>query len=694
MDRNYSNLLEKIALGLLGVLLFLFPLTFTIWTTDAFVLPKQILIGLTTFAALILFGVKSVAAKKVILRKTPFDLPIVLFAAALTLSTFFATAKFDSATALFPIFFLVILFFTIVNFAKDEKSNLFLLTTFVAGAFISAAISALYYFKIYILPFTFTHAPNFNTFGSLLDQAVYLVVAAPVAAALLLPFVFDRKSNESQEKRTKRLVRIGAFGFVTAVILVSLLITIYQLFTTQKPFLLPFGVGFQTALAAISQDSQRILQGLLFGSGFGTFVENFTRYKPAEFNLNQTLWGLTFFRSSSFALELLATTGILGIASYAFLLFKAFKERPIFAPLVLVVLASLLLPFSFTSIALLFIVLALYASIQGLHNDNKFYDIELELLGKKKGLISMEPVDSKTSVYTRNMAYIVLGLIAVIIITLGYFSARFVFANLLFQQSLVAAAQNNGSLTYNRQSEAIKAFPYSDNYHRIYSQTNLALANSLLQSVPQGGSPSADTQRTAYTLIQQSINSARSATNLSNRNAINWQNLSSIYRALIGFGQNADSFALLAAQQAVLLDPNNPQEYINFGGIYFQIRNWDKAQEQFQIAANMKPDFANAYYNLGHTLAQKGDLKGALVQFQTVKNIVANDKPNLDKINAEIAELEKLIGQVPQAQTPSATTGEQPPLNVNTTTPLPSQKPEVKIPGPSETLTPSPTPAN
>jgi tetratricopeptide (TPR) repeat protein len=161
---------------------------------------------------------------------------------------------------------------------------------------------------------------------------------------------------------------------------------------------------------------------------------------------------------------------------------------------------------------------------------------------------------------------------------------------------------------------------------------------------------------------------------------LNWQNLSSIYRTLIGFGQNADSFAILANQQAIALDPNNPQEYINLGGVYYQLGQWDNAIRQFQIAIALKPDYANAYYNLGHALQEKGDLNNALVQYQTVKRLVVNDPTNLDRISKEIDSLEK----TGQPSSPSVSeTGE--PLTVSTpSAQLPPQNPPVKIPAPIE----------
>ena len=72
-----------------------------------------------------------------------------------------------------------------------------------------------------------------------------------------------------------------------------------------------------------------------------------------------------------------------------------------------------------------------------------------------------------------------------------------------------------------------------------------------------------------------------------------------------------------------------------------------------QIAVALKPDLANAYYNLGRPTG-KGDLNNALAQYETVQRLVAADKPNLDIITKEVETLrqelpeEKLEDQIHQ----------------------------------------------
>lgn len=683
--KDLLRFIENGSIFTLGLLLIIFPLAFSTLTTDAFSLPKQVVLGITVFASLLFLGARFVVEESVRIRRTPFDLPVILFTIVALLSAVFAVNQSDAIQTFVPLFTSVLLFFSITNNIKRDRSIYFISSCLLVGASILSFITVLSYLKIYVLPFPFARVQTFSPFGSLFDQTVYLLVALSLAAYFVYPLI----KNKALTNRNQLLFLV--LGFLTFIGFIVSLVASAKLQPTQ---ILPFETGFQTALSAISQDTGRVIKSLFFGSGLGTFFTDFTRYKQPSFNLNQTIWTISFFRSSSFVLELLATTGVLGFITFLFLSYRVVKTKPLFIPAALVILLAFILPFSLTSLVLMFAVLGIFSSIEGNKSKERgrFFDIELHLVALKKGIFSLsEPQTRETSPHAPKVLSIgALTLIALVTVVIGFYLSTLTISDVKFQHSFVSAASNNASQAYSDEVSAISFFGQRDGYHRIFSQLNLNLANNLAASVPKGSSPSAQTQQTIYTLIQQSINSARLATTISPQTTTNWQNLSSIYRSLIGFGQNADTFAVLAAQQAAVLDPNNPQEYISLGGIFYQLGQWDNAITQFQTAVNLKPDYPNAYYNLGHALEQKGDLKGALASYTTVKTLVKDDKANLDKINSEIDALQKRISQG-AAEAP-AVTNEPSTLNVNEpNVQLPAQPSPVKIPAPQISPTPKPS---
>ncbi len=685
---RYSVTSSNILNFIWGFFFIIFPIFFLTFTTENFVLPKQIIVGLIALVSLLVVGIRTVLDKKLIFRESFLDLPVFLFILSLLLSTLFSVDRINSIITFIPVLFLAISYFVITNTVRTEQIAFYFVSAILLSGCIIALLAIFTFLKAYIIPFGFTHVQSFSPLGSLLDQAIYLAALIPITLYFSYPMLKGKNDG-----------RVLSFGIISLILLAGFGISVYQLFTSQKPIILPFTTGFQIAFAAISQDSPRIAQGFFLGSGFGTFFTAFTRFKQPAFNIYQNLWFLNFTQSTTFLLELLTTTGLLGVLSFLFILARAltkpFKtiDNPLFFSIVILGITAFVFPYSFTILALLFFLLAIFSAAEGMKNPEKSFDLELSLIALKKNLFNIH--SEQHGSHKPSQALPITFLILVLIVTglIGFFSVKYVIADILFDQSLVAAANNNGSITYQKQVDAITMFPYNDGFYRIFSQTNLSIANSLLALNASHQSSNSQNQSTALNLIQQSINVARTATTLSPMDTLNWQNLASVYRSLINFGQNADQFAIATTQQAIVLDSANPQEYLTLGGIYYQLGQYDNAIRQFQIAVNLKPDYPNAYYNLGHAYEAKGDLQNALSNYQAVRTLIQSDKTNLAKINSEIDALNsKINSNTSQSQTNTKPTTEVTPsatpqqLNLNqSTTQLPKQTNQIKLPPPTAT---------
>lgn len=700
-NSSVSAYIENVSVFLLGIGLITFPILFSTLTTEVFTLPKQIIISVMAIILLFLYGIKVISDGRVVFKRTIFDLPLIIFLIIAGMSAYFSINRYDVIINYLPLLFSIIIFFSITNYVKSESSILFIIASVIAGGCISAVLFLLSIFGINIFPVSQGQIQILTTLGSLMDQSIYLCMLIPVSiySALILG-----KGKESSQEIKKYIFISSAI-----IIIIGAIATIYKLFTlpinSGGLTLLPFQIGFQTSLAAISQDTGRLLQGFLFGSGFGTYATDFTRFKPVTINLDPTLWSLLFFKSSSFIFEILSTTGVLGLSAFIFLSIRFVKEglrenqgnkNPLFVSLIIAIIASMALPFTFTIQTIIFVLLGLFASIQGLHLNDKFFDVEIDLVTLRKGIFATSTLEDPLHLTAEEKkikkilpAFIFVA-ISSIVVGLGYITSIYVLADLAFQRSFIFASKNDGSQTYNEQTKAIRLFPYKDSFYRVYSQTNLSLAISVASSIQKDSSPSAKTQQTINTLIQQSINSARNATTISPLSSSNWQNISFIYKDLIGYVKDAERFAILTNQQAISIDPNNPQQYLNLGSIYYQLGQWDNAAHQFQIAITLKNDLSNAYYNLGHALEQKGDVEGALLQYQAVKTIVAKDEKNVKQITKEIEDLTARVNNALKKQTPIANPeGTIPSLDNNSqpnVSQLPTISPLLKV------INPSPSP--
>jgi len=676
-----------------GITLLLFPFVLTNLTTEYFSIPKQLFLSGVVLISIVLFGARMALSQQVRFRRTPLDVPVILFGLALLVSSLVSVNKADSLIAFTPIFLAILGYFLITNVLRKQDQVVFALTSVVASGAGLAILAIFSYLKVYPIPLAATHIQSFTPLGSLVEQAVYIVAILPIA-------IYFGKQITKGDTTPKTV------GFAAATLLMGagLLVTVAQLLTTQKPVLLPFETGFQTAFASISQDTGRVAQGFFFGSGYGTFDTVFTRFKQASFNTSP-VWFLQFTSSSSFVLELLATTGIVGLLSFFLLLFRSLIHpnkkllNPLYFSLIILTVACFVIPFSFFSLSFFLLVIGLFSCYEALKHPSQFYDIEPRFVAVKKGFISFSPVTvSEQKVEdSKFMPYGITAFMLVFVGIVGVFGVKFALGNMHMQKSITAANNNNGSVAYSEQVNALNIFPYQSSYYRIFSQTNIALATSIANSQPKGSSPSAQVQSTVYTLIQQGINTARTATNISPLSVGNWQNLASVYRALIGFGQGADNFAIQSTQQAILLDPTNPQEFLNIGGLYFQLGQYDNAIRMFQQAISLKQDYSNAYYNLAHAYLQKNDTSDALQALLVVQQLTVNDRANHDKVTKEIADIQSKqgsqtptptpnqSGSTPSSQTPPATVQE--PLNVNgQPTTIPAQTSPVPL------ISPTPSP--
>lgn len=710
--KELSYLLSQIPLFLTGIFLFVLPLLFSIQFTEAFALPKHLVLALVVTLSMVSLALKMVVDRRIRLTTTPFDIPVIVFTLVVIISAYLSVNKLDSLIAAIPFMYAALLFYIIVNSVKSEMALFYILGSLILGTSIAALLYSLAFFNIYLLPFAFTKNPGFTTIGSLLDQSLYFVLIAPFAGYFALRFIANvTKKPEKATDDAKLIASDLIFSLCFLVIVAGFVVSVYYLLTSQKAYLLPFTSGFQIAFASISQDAGRLIKSFMLGSGYGTFMSDFTRFKQPSYNADDTLWAVTFLRSSSFVLELLATTGILGLLSFLFIVFKIIREKTLFLPLIVAIIAAFVLPFSPLIITVFFVILGVFAVVRVFSQAKGFEEIDLHLVAFREKVSTenaqYSSLKRKPSVLiSAVMLLFLLGAVGFI----DYHVAKFAVSDMTFQKSLIAASKNNGSETYRLQSDAIKTFPYRDVYHRVFSQTNLSLANSLSKQTPKGSSPSAQIQQNVLTLIQQSINTGRSASTLSPMSAANWNNLSGIYRALIGFGQNADQFAVLTSQQAIALDPSNPQQYINLGGIYYQLGLWDEAIRQFQIAIRLKPDFTNAYYNAGHALEAKGNLNQALTVYEAVKTLASDDKEAVKKITTEIEALKQKITEGSQVAGATSQTSQESEsiqsaqaendLNVNQPSAiLPTRNPKAPIEGPSispsisptGSITPSPT---
>ncbi len=436
---------------------------------------------------------------------------------------------------------------------------------------------------------------------------------------------------------------------------------------------LPFVTSWKVAVSAF-RDSP------FWGSGPSTLLFDFTQYKPIEFNQTK-FWNLRFDTAANEYMTILATLGGIGILALlsltAMFISSAWKDlvrhpelvsgshdnfRSALAVSGLVFFIILVLHSgSLVVWTIGLIILASFFVIKFLENPSpslsygsNFKQVFSNVLSKA---YSTNPQAETIRIET--LPSILLTISAALVLFSFFFGGKFVLADYHHRLALNAVSANNGLLAYNELVIAEKLNPVNDLYRTDLAQINFALANAIAsakgptQSSPSGSLTDED-KKNIQVLLQQSINEGRTATTLSPKSAVNWEILALLYRQVAGVAENALLFSLDSYGKAIFVDPLNPQLRLNVGGTYYAVKSYDLAIRFFQDSINLKPDFANGYYNLSVALRDKGDLASALQMAQKVVELVDKDSSDYKIATDYLADLKGKAGVPPEP--PAATT--------------------------------------
>ena len=709
-------------------------------TTDLYDTPKFIILLIVTAALLCLVAVKFILDNKVVLLRTPLDLPLLMLLAVAIVSTFLSPAPFVSLLgnaarvhpSLASLAVYVIFYFVIINSLKlkDVKSVLYLLT---GGGVLLSVLSLLSYSGIKILPNPWIQGLNFTPTGSSFSTTAILallipivtsnMVAGPLTGKILnsliltlfgvtialtgtwatwVAAVFGFALTVALSLPITRIERIKpldlmALGVpVVATVLVILLSFIPPLSGVANPFYsqtknfprevqLPFVHSWKIAISAF-RDSP------FWGTGSGTFLFDFTKYKPIEINSSKTLWNLRFDSGFNEYLQVLATMGGIGFLalvsltalfiSSAYSTLKASTSKgparsadgslndspggEVSRALAVAGLTFFILLLLHSSSLVLWVIGAIILACfmitiidsgeaSSVTSASSFKETFLRIAN-----ISLRDSSAQT-IRIEALPSVLLTVAVALSLFALFFGGKFVFADFHHRNALTAIAQNQGIVAYNELIAAEKLNPHSDLYRTDLAQVNFALANAIAQAKgpteasPAGSLTDTDKQN-IQTLLQQSINEGRVAVTLSPNSAINWEILALLYRQIAGVAQNALIFSLDSYGKAIFQDPLNPILRLNVGGTYYAIKNYDLAIRFFTDSINIKPDFANGYYNLSVALRDKGDLNTALAVAERMITLVDKDSPDYKVASDYLDDLKNKVAPTSPEQPPAATT--------------------------------------
>jgi tetratricopeptide (TPR) repeat protein len=660
------RLLDSLEKYILLFTVFLLPIVFLPIFPNPFDTAKIAVLALGISLVIVVKAIKTIVNGSLETSTGSFDIPVILIALAYLLSAVLKTpnkmdAFFLPGTATIILEGAVLYFLIIISSgAKNKKAlSLTLLASSTISALFSLFASSGILAKIAVLP-SYAKETGFSVLGGNLPAAIFFGLTSILGIGLIL----------SEKELIKKV-----FALVSSlIILLGLFVNILNLLPNKKTVLNlpPFQSSWVVAVETLKGSS-------VFGVGPGNYLSAFNRFRPLSYN-NGELWNIRFTTASNFPLSALTQTGLLGLVGIAILFFVVgkliakrakemfgenkkvdFAEASYLLALTAAFVVLLLLPTNLVLVISVFVLLSLNSDIRS----------------SKINLTTFTP-GTDGSMSSSRILPIILGVPFIVAAgALFFFGGRALSAESQFNRGLIALNNNDGKGTYDLLRQAISLNPYVDRYHATYAQINLALARAMAQSQNLSDSD----KDTITQLIQQAILEGKATVTLNIERSGNWELLARIYQSVMPFAQGADQFAIQTYTQAVVLDPISPDLRISLGGVYYSLGRFDEAIRVFELAVLSKPDLANAHYNLGLALKEKGQVDDAIDQINAVLSLVDKDSQDYQIAKTELDNLEK--------NKVSNVTGE----SENLTPPAEAAKPVIKPPLelPQEAIPPATT---
>ncbi|MBU2580079.1 tetratricopeptide repeat protein [Patescibacteria group bacterium] len=358
----------------------------------------------------------------------------------------------------------------------------------------------------------------------------------------------------------------------------------------------------------------------ILGSGEGTFLANFAKFKPAEFN-NSQFWNIRFDRASNYFMETTGALGILGILSYLTVVFmfllimvlslwRLKKSKDVAAA------ELIILPF-----LLFWLILFISQFVYSQNTVLLFYFWLFTALGIVSWQGLQEKPCKKISFSFKKLPEVGLVINVVLLILifvmagLFYLGGRFYLA----EAKLIQTATDRQDLI-RRAEEIVNLNRYRASYRQNLSQIYLVSAWEEARK--------AEAERNIellQTLAAGSIQQARVATDLSPNSVSAWENLGAVYRDARGLVGGTLPFAMEAFAKALELEPSNPVFYRELCRLNLitedetvEKENWDETVAYCQKAVDLKANYLDAHIQLALAYEQKGELERALEQTQSV----------------------------------------------------------------------------
>lgn len=666
-----GNTLGTILNWLIVIVVALTPVLVLPILSEAIFLPKHFLLFILAGVGLLLWTARFVVLSKVKLTVSPLLFPMGLFVVAHTLATIFGSTAIPEAFIGRLGLSIALFFLFVIGTSLAGALSRWIATALVGSATVLSLLTILAFTGVLgTLGFpTWLADKNFTLAGSMSTLLIVLVASLPLTLRNILSEVKAQTAQgSSSNSQTTRQAFAKLSAIVASIIILSgsVIAGILTFPTAGNQQRLPLSIGWQIAIETLKERP-------FLGVGPSGFLSAYTRYRPISSN-NSPVWNQRFQQAPNEFLHTFTETGLVGLVVLLFTIWNIVrignlgdlpnlgKGTGARAAMVLMLASLLLFPLNAVTMSVFVMLMVTLVLEKKAREDQdkteaqSVWDATIGLVALREGLVQVDRMNSFESFTTPPaenreqyassvqetpiLSWIFLAVAVILTAPALYFTNKAWSAELSYKQALDAIIANDGTTAYNKLIETITRNPWFDNYHRQYADVNLRLANSLASQRNLGDDDRANVTR----LIQQAIREGKIATQLDPDDVRNWETLASIYRALINVAQGAQDFTVLTYSEAIRRDPVNPLLRVDLGGVFYNTRDWESAIRSFQASVNLKPDYANGYYNLALAYEQDNKTREAIRAMQATLQSLDANSPDYPTAQAKLEELLKKSG--------------------------------------------------
>ena len=623
--------------SLFNLLFFFVPLVLYPYSYELFEFNKMVFVYALTALISVSWAVRMILAKRIIFRHTIFDIPLLLFLFSQLLST---ALSIDVRTSLlgyysrfhggfFSTLSYSLLFWAFVSNMDRAKTLKAIRFLFFSGIIVSF-YGVLQHFGI-DKDVWVQDVQNrvFSTLGQPNWLAAWLLTLLPIAWAFYLTlrqksknfwpwlgvsalYVLTLAYAKSRSGLLGLVAVSGIFWginrFKNSFLLIAL--SLFLIFAGGTPWerktTETVGPALETGGTESGQIRKIVWKGAidvwkkypLTGSGVETFAFSYYQFRPVEHNLVSE-WDFLYNKAHNELLNILATTGLLGLGAYLFFsgvvvfyFVKKIKASPDILDVAFLagffgIFVTNFFGFSVVAVSLLYFLLPAFAiCLKG---------------GEKVRLAGYKNLDSRQ----KTGVLLALFTAAYLLLAIG----RYWYADLLFAKGKALNDAEDPVKARSELTRAIRLSPKEALFWDELSQSDTLIAVALNEA-------GENSKAKEFALV--AINESSNATTLSPRNLNLKRNRANLFIKLSALDPNYLANARDILIEAITYAPTEAKLYHNLGLTYARLGDIENAEKVFEKTISLKANYRDARLAYALILIDKGSREKAKEQLNYI----------------------------------------------------------------------------